>query len=146
MQQWASAIAFIHAAAQQHQIGAEDLFAQLQENTELGSSASKMVARQYALQQQESAAPVEGDEPPSSAKVMTTGRLVDTNWSVGVTVAHSLRANNSVGAPQTPLVALDFGICTAGGDVQRSPVTMTVSEFRELHKQLRDAARAMDGM
>lgn len=139
-----SAISFIRIAGLKHKVPAEELFAQLQENTELGGSASKLVARQYALQQQ--AAEATAPEGGAAAQIMSTGRLVDTQWSVGITLGNSLRKHNTVDMPQTPLVSLNLALCSASGEVTRAPLTMTVPEFRELHKQLKDAASAMEGL
>jgi len=145
VQQWAAAISFVKAAALKHKPSAEELFAQLQESTELGPSVSKIVARQYALfgSTESGAASSAGESAPG---VMSTGKLVDAQWSIGATLGHSLRLNNSMDAPQTPLVSLNLAVCSAGGEVQRTPLTLTVSEFRQLHKQLKDAASAMEGL
>ena len=79
-------------------------------------------------------------------KSMSIGRLVGAEWSVGATTSHSLVKCQPEGATVAPFVKLELTTDSVSAGVVRTPLTLTLAEFRELHAQLKDVARAMEGV
>ena len=138
--EWSAALSLIYRSAIAHKQSGEELYALLQTSTDLGAAGSKIVAQQFVLgtKAQASAAAAGAGEgsDAAGAQSMALGKLVGSEWSVGVTLGHSLQPSASTdGQALVPHVKLQLAVSDAAGHVAHTPLHLTVGEFRELHKQ-----------
>ena len=78
---------------------------------------------------------------------LTLPSLVSLEWSLGVSLASSSSSPASAPSSARPFVVLSFLIDDgAGGGLRRESVELTIAQYAELARSLRDMGQQVDAL
>ncbi|XP_077393553.1 COMM domain-containing protein 6 isoform X2 [Festucalex cinctus] len=121
-------------SAAKSKLAADDLVSRLEEGSRKWSKASLQVLHSLWSEHGESV-----QVQQATQDLLSVGRLVDMQWKVGLAVSSdTCRSLNS------PFVTILLKIAEPSGQISQKAFEMTVPQFQNFHKQMKELAAVME--